>query len=213
MLCSYGCEEPALFTLKTGKLCCSSTFHKCKAIKSKNSAGLSIAYAEGRKDCSQFDETRGWAKGKNLVSNDDVFVENGKHSSQFLKERIIKDSLMPHQCADCSLTDTWQGKPIVLELDHINGVGNDNRLLNLRFLCPNCHSQTATFRGRNINAKRVKVSDEALLQAFKEGGTIRQALIAVGLVPKGANYTRVSKLIAESSINNGAMVERSTQGT
>lgn len=200
MLCSYGCEEPALYTLKSGKLCCSSTFHKCKAIKSKNSAGLSKAYAEGRKDCSHFDETRGWAKDKNLVSNDDVFVEKGKHSSQFLKERIIKDSLFDHQCSECSLTSIWMGKPIVLELDHINGVGNDNRLENLRFLCPNCHSQTSTFRGRNINSKRVKVSDEELLQAYKEGGTIRQALIRVGLVAKGANYTRVSKLIAEHKL-------------
>jgi Zn finger protein HypA/HybF involved in hydrogenase expression len=206
MLCSYGCGEPALFTLKSGKPCCSKSHNSCKVIKDKNAAGLSKAYAEGRRDCSQFDGKRDSNKGKSLISNDSVFVEGGTQATEFLKTRILKDSLLSHKCSECDLGSEWNGKPIVLELDHVNGVNNDNRLENLRFLCPNCHSQTPTFRGRG-NTGKTKVTDEQLLTAYKECSNIRQTLIKVGLAPKGGNYTRVVKLI------NGAMVERSTQGT
>lgn len=49
----------------------------------------------------------------------------------------------------CGLGNNWNGKPLVLILDHINGIYNDNRIENLRLLCPNCNSQTDTFAGRN----------------------------------------------------------------
>ena len=51
-----------------------------------------------------------------------------------------------YKCESCSLTDVWNGKPIALEVDHINGDWSDCREDNLRFLCPNCHSQTANFQ-------------------------------------------------------------------
>lgn len=56
---------------------------------------------------------------------------------------------MEYKCACCGNTGEWNGRPLVLQLDHINGDNCDNRLENLRFLCPNCHSQTDTFAGRN----------------------------------------------------------------
>lgn len=68
-----------------------------------------------------------------------------------LKIRLLSAGLLKKACYECALT-TWQSKPLTLQLDHINGVKKDNRLENLRLLCPNCHSQTATFSGRN--AKR-----------------------------------------------------------
>ena len=52
------------------------------------------------------------------------------------------------RCALCGLTEHWNGMPLTLQLDHANGVYDDNRLENLRWLCPNCHSQTATFAGK-----------------------------------------------------------------
>ena len=55
------------------------------------------------------------------------------------------EELIPYRCSVCGIEPMWQSKPLTLVLDHINGVNNDNRLQNLRFLCPNCNSQTNTF--------------------------------------------------------------------
>lgn len=55
----------------------------------------------------------------------------------------------PNRCSKCGQDDVWQGDPLRLHVDHINGDGRDNRPDNLRLLCPNCHSQTSTYCGRN----------------------------------------------------------------
>ncbi len=61
-----------------------------------------------------------------------------------LKKRVLREGLLGDKCSVCGIKE-WNGKPIVLQLDHINGDNRDNRLENLRLLCPNCHSQTETF--------------------------------------------------------------------
>lgn len=61
----------------------------------------------------------------------------------------------PARCEVCALPDEWQGSQLILEINHINGRHNDNRPENLRLLCPNCHSQTETFCGRNIGVSEV----------------------------------------------------------
>lgn len=60
---------------------------------------------------------------------------------------VLKNDLIPYSCSECGLTE-WNGKKITLDLDHINGNGKEHRKNNLRFLCPNCHSQTDTFRNK-----------------------------------------------------------------
>lgn len=70
-----------------------------------------------------------------------------------LRRRLIREGLKEPRCEICG-QDTWYGHPIPLELDHVNGNRDDNRLTNLRMLCPNCHAQTPTFRGRNIGASQ-----------------------------------------------------------
>jgi 5-methylcytosine-specific restriction endonuclease McrA len=80
---------------------------------------------------------------------DEVLVEGSSYVAvATLKRRLIEEGLLEPRCRQCGI-DAWQGQPIVLHLDHINGIRNDHRLENLRLLCPNCHSQTETYCGRN----------------------------------------------------------------
>jgi len=95
------------------------------------------------------------------------------------------------QCNRCSLNE-WLGNPLTLEIDHKDGNHQNNLRGNLEALCPNCHSLTPTWRGRN---KRVKVSDDDLLEALNSTSSVRQALLKVGLAPKGKNYPRAQKLL------------------
>ena len=75
-------------------------------------------------------------------------TENSHHQSHKLKKRLLSEGLKEHKCECCGITE-WNGKPAPIELDHINGNHHDNRLENLRILCPNCHAQTDTYRGKN----------------------------------------------------------------
>ena len=71
-----------------------------------------------------------------------------------LRRRLLSEGLKEHRCEGCGLEE-WLGRPIPLELDHVNGDRADNRLVNLRLICPNCHAQTPTYRGRNIGRRGV----------------------------------------------------------
>jgi len=72
----------------------------------------------------------------------------GERNRTHVKVRLLRAGLLEDCCAECGLTE-WRGAPIALELHHINGDGKDNRLENLAILCPNCHSQTDSWGGRN----------------------------------------------------------------
>ena len=74
-------------------------------------------------------------------------LERGK-SRPNIKQRLIRAGILENRCQDCGLSE-WRGKRLSIQIDHINGVRDDNRLENLRMLCPNCHSQTETFGSRN----------------------------------------------------------------
>ena len=75
------------------------------------------------------------------------------------KNRLIKDLGWEYKCKECGQGDVWKGKKLTLELDHINGINNDHRLENLRFLCPNCHTQMPTNKGANVKRKIYKCTD------------------------------------------------------
>lgn len=203
MLCNYGCGKEANYQLKNGKQCCSKRPAGCSILREANSAAVKETYASGRTPQTKVyehlpQETKdrmNWAKGKSLVPNSVVFTQNSNFANEMVKQRIVKDGLLEYKCCKCGI-DSWQGETIVLDLDHINGDNRDNRLTNLRFLCPNCHSQTDTYKGRNKNSGRAKISDEELLTAYRKNSNIRQALLEVGLAAKGGNYERMKKLIA-----------------
>jgi Zn finger protein HypA/HybF involved in hydrogenase expression len=148
---------------------------------------------------------------KSKQSAEKVFQEGshapGKHLAKLMRSVAKRE----YSCALCGITE-WQNKPIVLQVDHINGVHYDNRLENLRFLCPNCHSQTDTFCGAG-NTGSHKVTDEELIDAIKSSKNIRRALMKVGLTPKGGNYVRVQELVAKHNLKFNSVENKRTHRT
>ena len=103
-------------------------------------------------DISHFSKTAAMqAANKNRIYNlEEIMVENSTYTNTTkLKERIIRENILPYKCAICGNEGEWLGHDLSLQLDHINGKHFDHRKENLRFLCPNCHSQTETFSGKN----------------------------------------------------------------
>lgn len=89
------------------------------------------------------------------LPTDAILVQDSFYAGSLAK-RLLKEGLLIEQCAKCRQGPHWQGARLVLQLDHINGDPRDNRLENLRILCPNCHSQTETFGSRNSRRGRYK---------------------------------------------------------
>jgi 5-methylcytosine-specific restriction endonuclease McrA len=89
-------------------------------------------------------------------TDESIFCEHSTASQSVLKSHILRDKLISYKCNSCPIVDQWNGQTINLQLEHKNGIHNDHRIENLCFLCPNCHSQTKTFCGRNVTGKRVK---------------------------------------------------------
>jgi len=90
----------------------------------------------------------------NKIDIDQILVADSTYaSSSNLKKRLLTEGLLNNKCAVCDADPVWMKKPLVMVLDHINGVNNDNRIANLRLLCPNCNSQQKTFAGRNVADK------------------------------------------------------------
>ena len=111
-------------------------------------SGLKKYLDENQIDYSKFSKNNILNYSHPTNELDEILVENSKYTNMTrLKARIIRDGLLKYECEICHISE-WNGKKLVLQLDHINGNNRDNRIENLRLLCPNCHSQTETFRGK-----------------------------------------------------------------
>ena len=108
---------------------------------------------------------------KNRIPNEILFVENSPTCRSVIRTRLIKENIISYSCSNCGLNPNWNGNPLSMVLDHINGIPNDNRIENLRFLCPNCNSQMDTFAGRNTNRtkkSKIKVPRKRKFEISKE---------------------------------------------
>ena len=182
------------------------SFSSSEACEKLGMAGKSGSITRFRKfldekqiDCSHW-TGQSWSKGKTSLDDDRlrkakdnslIFTENSNASSHYVRSLLIKHNLKEYKC-ECGITNEWNGKTINLQMDHINGNRKDHRLENLRWLCPNCHSQTDTFCSRNGNKQ--KVSDEDLREALLTSPNIRQALAKFDL-ENGGNYRRAKRII------------------
>ncbi len=202
-LCSYGCGNIAQYKNGSGKLMCCDRHNKCPALRKKNSDGLSQAHKDGRavgwsKQREEYGTNTGWSKGltaaedsriRSVYKADDIFTLNGKgpHKKLLIKER-------GHRCERCGLTE-WLGVPITLELEHKDGNHYNNVKTNLELLCPNCHSQTPTWRRKKPTRA---VTDVELTNALVSSDmNIKKALEMLCLRIGGANYNRCYKLMKE----------------
>lgn len=97
---------------------------------------------------------KGARKGKygRVTDLQTILVENSSYAStDSLRKRLLNEGYKEKKCESCNNIE-WMGRPIPLELHHINGNRTDNRIENLAILCPNCHSFTNNYRGKNISA-------------------------------------------------------------
>jgi hypothetical protein len=104
--------------------------------------GISLSHMIGRKGRK--------VPRKSIIPLEEILVKDSKYLAvHTMKSRILKANLLENKCSECGLLPFWNNSSLTLQLDHINGINNDNRIENLRILCPNCHTQTKTFGSKN----------------------------------------------------------------
>jgi Zn finger protein HypA/HybF involved in hydrogenase expression len=131
---------------------------------------------------------------KNKKSLDEVLIENSFYCKVHLKRRLIENGRLKNSCYVCGLSPEWNGSKLVLVMDHINGVNSDNRIENLRLLCPNCNSQQSTFA-----AKNKKKANYSCTKCGKKLKADRSTGLCMGCISERKNEktkrVRVKKLI------------------
>lgn len=160
------------------------------------------------------DHFTGLSHEKIKRTKENIFVENSDASQTTLREWFKKETSVKYECAICGQKPIWNNKPLTLTLDHINGINNDNRIENLRWVCPNCDRQLDTFGSKNpirkhsLKPKTINhciscgaiISDQAHQCIKCYGKSIRQVerpdadtLQKLLLTNKG-NFTQVGKI-------------------
>lgn len=98
--------------------------------------------------------------GKKFELQDILDGKHPQYPTSKIIPRLVKEGYKQYKCECCGITK-WNGKRIGLELNHIDGNNSNHKLSNLEILCPNCHSQTDTFKARNIRKKKESLAESA----------------------------------------------------
>lgn len=135
-------------------------------------------------------------KVKKHIPLEEILTEKSAYSRRHLKKRLIDNGILENKCCECGITNIWNNKPISLQLDHINGIRDDNRIENLRFLCPNCHSQTENYSGKHkLKKKNINVDKKVLIEILNQN-TIKES----------AKILRTSEYVLRNEIKNNNIV-------
>jgi len=121
--------------------------------------------ADANIDCSHFLKSGGV---KRKLMDDQIFIPNSKVSKSVVRDRMKHK--IKYECNKCGLGEIWNNAKISLQIDHINGDHEDNQIENLRWLCPNCHSQTDTFAGKSKmkNSVSFRIKQQHIEQSARQ---------------------------------------------
>jgi hypothetical protein len=166
---------------------------------------------ENNFDYSHF-KGRGWNLGNepiNIIPLKDILKKGTYYKSWVLKKRLVKKGIFEDKCFICGQLPMWNGKPLVLELDHIDGDKTNNELSNIRILCGHCHSQTPNFRGRKLKKNKVKKETKIYCKNCKKEigcktktGLCRKCFLDKDLHKKIQNRPSKNKLLKEIKESN-----------
>lgn len=156
------------------------------------------------------------------VDDADIFVENSAYANRGNIKKRLYAMGVKEECAKCGIGPEWDGEPLTLQLDHINGVNNDNRIGNLRILCPNCHTQTETYAGRSTDEQKAAAKRKSTLrQAERNGltgfcidcdapitGTAKRCKVCWPSTRYATEYPEVEVLLAELAVSSFVQVAK-----
>ena len=147
LFCSRSCANSRTFTDKSKekkrKAMLDFYSDTTEAQRKEINAQKMLKYdkAEAQRKTSAIHRAKSWSRPHEEMAHDS------------LRRRLLVER--NHTCEECGISNVYNGKPLSLELDHIDGNNVNNKIENLRILCPNCHSQTPTHRAKNIRYKKL----------------------------------------------------------